>query len=76
MEVRDEILCPAKAEFSTGGPTWEASVVRVVWTMVFDWKLAMFGLHPVGAHFRVSQRDAKTALAASTTVPEARGVTG
>lgn len=29
IEVRDEILCPAKAEFSTTGPTWEASVMSV-----------------------------------------------
>lgn len=29
IEVRDEILCPAKAEFSIVGPTWEASVMSV-----------------------------------------------
>jgi len=29
IEVRDEIVCPAKAEFSTTGPTWEASVMSV-----------------------------------------------
>ncbi len=29
IEVRDEILCPAKAEFSTTGPTWEASLMSV-----------------------------------------------
>lgn len=29
IEVRDEIFCPAKTEFSTAGPKWKASVVSV-----------------------------------------------
>lgn len=29
IKVRDEITCPAKAEFSVTGPTWEASVMSV-----------------------------------------------
>ena len=29
IEVRDEISCPAKAEFSAAGPTWKASVMSV-----------------------------------------------